>query len=94
MGETSIIDIITALEGMKQELVDCCRILNGLMVEMRDDITHLRTGGFPVEKEEEYVANYYNSAKGTVESVVEHIYFSQINELDRVIDIYKGILYY
>lgn len=92
MGETSIIDIIRALEGMKQELLDCCKVLGVLMDEMRIDINHLRAGGFPIEKEEQYVQEYYNPAKNTVENVINHIYKSQINEIERVIEIYKSML--
>lgn len=92
MGETSIMDIIRALEGMKQELLDCCRTMNELMENMRNDIAHLRENGFPKEKEEDYLNGYYKNAKETVDGVIDHMYKAQVHELERVVDIYRSIL--
>jgi len=92
MGETYITDIIRALEGMKQELLNCCTTMNASMEDMRSDITHLMENGFPIEKGEKYMNEYYNTAKKIVDEVIVNIYKFQIHELERVVEIYKSIL--
>lgn len=92
MAEMSIKEQIRALEGMERDLQESCKVMEEMIEETRKDIQYLRGEGFSLEKEEDYMARFFNPAKANVETVINSIARYHIRYLDDVIQDLTDIL--